>query len=84
MSPASVTVKIPDLNRLKTWVQRAEGAGLGVLSTIARACGGRGFVYFFGETIHRAASATWSASVVGEGGVGESLAGFEVWRGLAD
>ena len=49
-----------------------EGECLGnsrVLSTIARACGGRGFVYFFRKTIHVAASARWSGSAVGMLGV---------------
>ena len=40
-----------------------------MLSTIARACGGRGLVYFCGGAIGCVASARWSASAVGMLGV---------------
>ena len=40
-----------------------------MLSTIARACGGRGLVYFCGGAIGCVARARWSASTVGMLGV---------------
>ena len=60
-----------------------------------RCCGGwRGLFYFFGETIHGAASARWSASSVGMLGVvlpggrvvvveegGNSVLGWETKKG---
>ena len=68
-----------------------------MLSTRACACGGRGFVYFFRETIGCAGSARWSASAVGMLGVvlpgrlalgeegGSSAFGWDKkrrWRGM--